>query len=248
MSHPADLELELVHLGEPDPEVSRHVAGCERCQGVVRELDQARERTAQRQSPEAYVAWLGQRYARGRRPSLAARALGVSGALALAASVALVVTLAGRSSNVTSPRATAPGAGAGTPTATTERRPSEPGSGELLLRGAQGLSVLRLRGEEMSVLQGVVPVAPGDRIRLRFYVDEPGRISAGVLTASGEWATFFDAELAAGLHTPEATLQVQDEPGSGTLWVGPAAQVEAAKSGKAARGVQSARIVWSPSP
>lgn len=240
MAHPADLELELVHLGEPAPEVSQHVASCAKCQRFVQSLDQAKAETWHRQSPEAYAPWLRQRQSElaARRPARSNWVLGISGALALAASIALLLPAVLRDDDA------APGTG------TIEAADSRAKGAAVVPRaGDPRLSIVRVRGGETQVFREVVPVTPNDTLALRFFLELPGKISAGILTDAGEWAPFFDeAEFPAGNNVPELTLQVNDEPGSGRLLLGPPAQVAAAKVGKPAPDVQSARIVWSRHP
>lgn len=240
MAHPADLELELVHLGEPAPEVSQHVAQCERCQRFLQQLEQGKERTWRRQSPEAYAPWLRQRRSE-RAAQRAARShwlMGVSGALALAASLALVLPAVLRDEAATAD--TGPG---------TAEDLRAKGAAAAPRAADSRLSIVRVRGGQTQVFREVVPVAPNDTLALRFFLPAPGQLSAGILTDAGEWAAFFDgAQFAAGNHVPELTLQVNDEPGSGRVLLGPPEQVAAARAGKPAPDVQSARIVWSRQP
>jgi hypothetical protein len=63
---------------------------------------------------------------------------------------------------------------------------------------------------------------------------------------NGEWVPFFSGHFAAGTHTPEATLRVDDEPSSGTLLLGEPAHVAQARAGAPSAAVQKLSIEWKP--
>jgi hypothetical protein len=245
--HLTRAELELTFLGESTPRVAAHVQACQSCQAKLGEMDARREALLKRHPPLTYVRALRAADQRVRRGEGTLQALG--GALALAASVALLVN---QGSNAGLEAFAAPRHGVESPAAAVALAAPEAALRALQAtpderrgKGASYLGVVRKRGEQVCLLRGRVPVTPGDSIRIRFTVDTPGTLAAGVVLDGGGWMPLFEQPFGAGTHTPAATLQVTATPGAGLVLLGAPDQVRRARANEPAV-VQSARLAWLP--
>lgn len=113
-------------------------------------------------------------------------------------------------------------------------------------KGVPPVVVVIKRGETLLEYEGHAVILPGDRLRLRFHLDQAGPVLAGILTASGQWVTFFDERFATGDHSPRATLSVDDRPSSGRILLGEPSAVRAAVSGGGEAGLHVIELVWKP--
>lgn len=125
--------------------------------------------------------------------------------------------------------------------------PSE--SADLVAKGTRGvpaLIVMVKRGDTVLEYADRAVVMPGDRLRLRFRRDQAGPVAAGILTESKEWVPFFEQQYEAGEHSPQATLRVDERPGSGRVLLGDPRAVQAAVSGGSEAGLSVIELVWKP--
>lgn len=229
--HPSYDELELIDLGDASPEVSSHVAGCSICRDTVRGFEAERARLLERESGQAFLRRLRSGDARGRQ----ARGWWQPGFWGiLTAAAAMAIGFVGL---------------APAPDASPEMGASSQAIARASLRskGSQPLTVIRQRGTQQEFLHDAVPVSPGDRLRLLFYVDSRGPLVGGVLADAGTWLPLFEGHFEPGSHRPSAaTLRVSDEPGSGLILVGPPSAVAHERAtGEAVEGVQRVRLEWS---
>ena len=241
--HPQMDELEAHHFGHALPEVGRHLPTCAACRAAVDALGSA--------EADFQALYLGSDrklddlIRRARMPLEEASkqvrwwrlggpvGLTLTGALATAA-LTLVVQPWG-------PEPANPGRGASRTT-----NAGDVALPELVAKGTATMTLIRERNAVQAYLQGSeATVAPGDRLRLRFFVKRKENVSAGILTDAGEWVPFFEGPLAAGMHTPTATLAVDSEPSSGRVLVGASERVDEAKQGgEVAMDLQVMRLVW----
>jgi len=129
--------------------------------------------------------------------------------------------------------------------------PSSAEDPSLTAKGSKGLpplSVIVKRGEALIEYDDRLVVMPGDRLRLRFRLDAPGKVLAGILTDSGAWVPFFEDHFKAGEHLPTATLLVDDRPGSGRVLLGEPRAVRAAVQGAPEENLHAIELVWQPAP
>jgi hypothetical protein len=248
-AHPTSFELEASHaegrLGPLEP----HLAGCGACRASLDELDRERALFLAARPAAAFVRQVRQqveaeqRLARGgRRWMLHAVPLG-----ALLAIVPLVMAWPfsdGRRETPQHELAPSSGAGAAPLAASESLVPWH--SADHVGKGRGGPALIVRRADAQFLAHGVAAIQPGDELRLRFELQTPGDIEAGILMASGEWVPFVSGHFAAGQHTPAATLRVDDEPSSGTLMLGAPNEVARARAGAADADVQTLPIEWKP--
>ena len=234
-AHLSARDIELCFLGCASEAADAHASRCEPCAAELRALRAARDALLERLQPEAYARRLQREQQRiaARRRWLTC----VSGGLAIAAGV--VALLLRASADEIEPVAWLDSKAVSTNAAPAPALAPQ----DFLPKGDTTLVVVRKRGAELELLQGVLTVAPGDEIRIRFMCRAGGRVVAGVLTDAGQWLPLVDGDFSPGAHAPDATLRVTREPGSGLVVLGTPEEVAAARAGAPAQ-VQRARLVW----
>lgn len=237
--HPTPLQLEMWHAGEPVTTVSDHLRACVQCQTFIRGREEARTQLLARIPPERFVREVRERAVASfqeRRWIPLWRGLGVQWGLALAGTLVMVLCLARPWFSADFARsATEPLASpemATTPAGNDDERAA------FIAKGHAAVAVILKRGTEQILARGSVALVPGDELRLRFQLEKAMLVSAGILMDGGEWIPLVEGEFGPGLHTPEATLRVDDHPSPGRLIWGSPSSVLAAREGKQSTGVQ----------
>lgn len=240
--HPTPFELEQFHAGERlNPGTARvadHVATCSRCQSVLRSLAQLRAEFLSAKPPEVFVENLRHTprlvVPEKRRPWHPIRI-----AWPMLATTLLALVLLQTETGLFTPRLTS------------EAEPSAPRLGttpELTRKGGCSLCVVRRRDGDQSLVGAPVSIRAGDELRLQFHRTSKGRVRAGILTDDDQWIPWFDSEVEAGTHTPEATLRVDGDPSSGVILLGSPDQVELARQRRPGAVVEMAALIWTEQP
>jgi len=112
-----------------------------------------------------------------------------------------------------------------------------------IAKGRAAVAVILKRGTEQILARGSVALVPGDELRLHFQLEKAMFVNAGILMDGGEWIPLVEGEFGPGLHTPVATLRVDDHPSPGRLIWGSPSSVLAAREGKQSSGVQTIELL-----
>ena len=207
--HPTPEALEAYQVGETvDAAIAAHVASCDACSAWLDGQSGRRRALLAREAPDAFARRIratadAAPEVRTRRPTRWLWALPGFAAAALLVLVAVPSTA---------------------PT------PETPGTTRL--KGDLGVDLIVAGPDDAQrrATEAVVLVHPGDRLRVELHVPESREVTAGVLTVDGDWIPLVEAaRLDAGVHVPETTLEVDDEPLDAWLIAGSPAEVAAAR-------------------
>jgi hypothetical protein len=231
--HPAGARLDAVATGDADREALAHVASCPECAAYVGRLREQIEAFSemQRKSPDGFVEGVvRRRSARAGKRNAGRWAAVVTGGLALAAGALLFVHR--------------PGGGGGGPL---EGPSSVGGEGPIRFKGGAQVTVIVDHHGTQARETGALQIAAGDRIRLEIALDHDSDVTAGVLSAAGEWAELEPPTfLPSGTHFSDRSIAFDADVGEGWVIVGPPRAVEQARRTRDFAAVHALRIHPAP--
>ena len=251
--HPTPFDLEASHAEGRLLALEPHLAGCSACRATLDRLESDRTAFLAARPAAPFVRQIRQRLDAEQHRAGMTRwwVLQLMPLGALLAAFALLQLRPLSEVPAASVKAAAPEEpakpGLGSPQPGSVLHEASPArSSELVVKGGGGPALIVRRDSSQFIARGIVTVHPGDELRLRFELTQPGLVEAGILMPGGDWAPFFSGHFAAGQHTPPATLRVDDQPSTGTLMLGAPAEVSRARAGSSAL-VQTLSIEWKPS-
>jgi len=145
-AHPSFFELDLIPLGEGQPQTVDHVKGCARCQAHLRKLEE----------PIAVPGWASAL----RRPQPASKPI-LWWLTVLLGGAAGAVAAVGAAAFLFSP---------------VRPRPQEFVGTLVAAKGSPSVAIYLKRGEQVSLWDGQAPVRPGDRLELQVSGEGLGQV------------------------------------------------------------------------
>jgi hypothetical protein len=226
--HPSFWQLEEWHTDRAQDGIGDHVNGCAECREYLNALQSEREALIAAQPAAAFVRQLRARADRNTARARRSRSLfGVATAASFAVALGVIVTR---------------------PAALTGVADDESAVLGMALKGMGGVTVIRERGSVQSLHRGALDVIPGDRLRVQIAMKQPGAISAGVFTDTGQWFPLVEGRLPQGMTQLDATITVDAEPSGGRILFGSPDAVQAARRGDPAPGLQEVQLKWRAQP
>jgi hypothetical protein len=258
MSHPSSIDLEAFACGEPHDAVADHLATCEACGVYVARLrdvvaagpseDVARDRVAAVESATPVADPDRARDDDGKaapRPGARVRAILRASTIAAPMALAAMIFLLVRSG---APPADPPVAAPVPSPAAAPPAALEPPS-EVAFKGGVQIAVIRERDGQQARFTSVVPVRPGDRLRLEVALDREQAILGGVLGEDGAYLELMpDSVRGAGTHLSERSARVDSTPTRGAVVVGVPEAVNEARTTRRLDGVRTLTIAWESAP
>ena len=241
-SHPTPLQLEMWHAGECAAALAPHLDACERCQRVLAGLEDERRSLIARLPPAEFLQIVQRRMAQpASPPRLGAGWKGSPGVhLAAAGCVMLIALIVAKPWKTPSIEPQVAAMNEFSPGSVKEARATA--ADDLVAKGFGELALIVQRQGQQRLMTGAVTLLPGDQVRVRFRADRRARWRAGILLDTGQWVPLFEGEFGVGTHTPEATLEVDEQPASGHLVLGAPDRVAAFCQNGDANGVRLIEI------